>query len=995
MATRSAVYIFRNRFLGGIRLRHIFNPLRCISIKQAKDRIIFELLSEDEQREVPKQIFDLASRHIDKDFDQFIDSDAESNNELPVEPNKEENPHTGNLKDNLLSNDEQLQDLENGEAESEDENALKKKDKKKKKLNYCEKYNFPPGTVQIRVDTDDAAYLVYRLVEIYQKHIFGVTNQYLQEHMPQIKCDISLPNAPQQRERNSLKKRAIFLSHYDKSPGSGRVGKVTFDPQRNKVVSYSTAYRKLRTALDMSDYFKNKWDGSPVLTIGREFHPGTFGKAFGRAVAWEHLIDTVIFRAATFTQIPLFIKSLLSYSETIDRIIFLDYDRSLNFSFDLSLYSPDSSLQMDSNIRKWWFVNTSSTLILSFLNASDQLAKPFDELLIGRYSFSTKDTDKLFDKIKTVPVLHHVPTLKFVGCKFRTFNYPQFQSVCESFQNLQTLYFKNISNVDGSLLLTAICKANCKIHQLSLIKMRFEHAMQAGLNLPKGLVFLDVSKSQFINLSFASFLWGISSRRAAQPFILNARKLRIGYDEFALLSKIVISRCHPNFLEVNFSHNNIPTYNNKRFFDILAMQSRLKHLVLYDVTTDDPAKLISQIITILEKSNAEGLDIGFHFEQTIIRVFLSLLHRCTNLTRLTIKNCAAGNAGLETICSLFQLLQNLRELACDGFRPTPMTPEEIEARPSHLHPLMELWKKIGQSKTIERNDWPTQDLEMAQLKFDPSQRRDEIWIEELKSRKKPKTQQERIQETLEQLKAEESAHNKEAFAKEKSKANKNRYGGDRNDSSSDYEYEDNEHPLGDPLKSDNKGVQNDSSSDYASDDEKNRQQFSFKDLSGPRSINSFKNANFAGPKTFNPFGMGKNASRSPKNANVSGPKSLNQFKIDKKSSKSRSKASPAPEPKSHNSFKNGIKSSSHAPKDDLVTGPKSHNSFKSGKNSSSHAPKDDIDVGPKSVHSFKSGKNSSAHPPKESSAHQSNNSYKSANRYSSKKPVFSDSSSSD
>ena len=742
MATRGAIYVFRSKLIKGISLRHVFNILRCTSIEQSNETIIFTM---------PRSGNDSNDTNLleyQKNDDKTKDADK----------NKTKN---GNDK-TLLLDESSLDDVE---IESDDDESLSyysdddnhnKKRKKKKSKTYMERYNIPPNEFKLRVDTSDAADLVYILVDILQESLYGVTNPHVIKSKPKIKLDLQRPSKPTERPRHSLKRRALFLSHYDKNSEAGRIfvsGKnKSFDDSAFDIIFMANYHQandknvavldKLKTGLDMCEYFKSNWDGSSVLTIVNEFHPTVFGNAFGRAVAWEATLTTVIFRSATFSHFSDFLKSIVSYSENINKIVFLDYERGKSLKFDLSLYSEDSFMKSDTSIKTWWFLNTCAGVIIPFLRTSHQLTKPFDELAICKHSYSKEDTTRIFHQIQTVPILYSTKTIIFANLKFKEFPYMDFKSMCSSFQCLQTLYLKSMQNCDGNVLLSAIFNASPQIHQISLINMHFESNMQKNLDIPQGLVFLDVSKSLFINTAFVSFLIGITYQPVAIPFILCARKLKIGLEEFTYINTIDFTKCQPNIFEINFSYNYIPVNIIPNLFTFLFTQKKIKQIVLYDVRTDDQGKFIKNVTDLCSITNAEGLDIGVHFELSYIQMFFTLLSRCENLTRLSILNCGAGNEGIVIVHALFNLLGNLREFACDGFRPKPMTNDEIKATKNNVHPLIDLWQKIGESKTIERNDWPTQDLALANLKFVSSSRKDDQWIEALKSRSLPKTQKE-------------------------------------------------------------------------------------------------------------------------------------------------------------------------------------------------------------------------------------------------------------
>ena len=728
MVTRGAVYVLRDKIFFGIRLRHHFSLLHCKIIKQTKKKIQFVMPAFNDVSNIIKirNITNIDQNESDDetDFEAYLIDNLDNNNDT----------------DTLLQKNKKSIQIDNEKLKDD---------------------------FEITVFTSHSKKLAILISNILNDIIDGLGNNIIKK--PLINAKVALPHNDKRKLKYSLSRRAIFLAH--ESPS----------------LYYFTS--KVRY-LNCSNYFKAKWDGGETLTIGKQFHPTIFGKDFGKAVGLEPNLKTVLFHGAIFSEFSKFLESLVAYSYTIEKIVFLDYSREKLLNFSLNLNHKDcftSYKEVDeTKVTKWWFIKTCANIVLSFMDGADQLSHPFQELLIGKYSYNNDDARSIFIKISRHPVLTRIDTLKLISIKFQDFPFHSFISMLSSFQCLGSLYIKGV-NCDGNKILAAICLSSPYIHQISLIKMRFEedtfkNASSKKLKFPDSLVSLDISKSQFVNYAFASFLSSITHVKTRNPFIFIARKLQIGEDEFSFLNPekgyLNINESQPNFLEFNFSHNYIPILDYPFLFEFLKTQTRMQQIIFNDVSTDDNALFANQIVQLCVYTGVRGVDLSVHFEQPMIQVLISMLATCKNLTRLCLKNCGAGNDGLITANSLFNLLDNLKEFACDGFRPQPLTQDEINniGKMSH-HPLLELWKKIGLSKSIERNDWPSQDLAISQLSFDDLNPNDKKWVEKLNSRKPPTTQQERINLLLDQLRTSDTQRRNDINQK-------------TNDSSSnEYEYE--------------------------------------------------------------------------------------------------------------------------------------------------------------------------------------------------------------
>ena len=640
MVTRGGIYIYRNKILKGFRLRYCFSPLKCFSIEQSDNVVIFTLPPPG----------------------------AKQGSAAEVE-------ERNNLLDALM---EDVQLLLDHDQEAVD--------------------------VKIRVETSHSDKLVMVIARLIHNAVFGVKNA----QIPELNF-VTEPVPPQERPKHSLKRRAMLLAHLFVDMGSG---------------------------LDSCNYFQAKWDGGPVLTLGHTFHPSIFGGAFGRAVGWETSLRTVVFRAVKSGHFTEMCNEMVRSSQTIERVVLLDYKRGMSLSFNFSNVSETS-------VKRWWFLNSCAAVVNSFLSAASRLPGPIEEFVLAKHSYNFDDAADIFHFMKRNPNVMMCNQVKMVDLNFLTFPLDEFSRLVNKFNCLQMLYLKNI-NVDGNKLLASICRGRGYLRQVSLLKMNFVQPLPADLVMPDGLVVLDVSKSKFIGVGLGSLLLGITSTETKDPFVFIARKIFVTESEYTEMTHMDFSPCKPNILELNYSNNNIVTVGFDPFFEFIQRQTRMKQLIFDDIVTDESVYFVGKLVSSIRHIELHGLELGVRFEPLVMNILLSTLITCPSITRLYIKNCGLGNEGLKVMTSLLKVLPNLTELACDGFRPAPMSEEEMRNQGLRMPPLLILWRTVVQTPTITRTEFPHHDLMTAQIDIDKLSMRDKAWLTELQQHPQPTSQRERI-----------------------------------------------------------------------------------------------------------------------------------------------------------------------------------------------------------------------------------------------------------
>lgn len=533
--------------------------------------------------------------------------------------------------------------------------------------------------------------------------------------MPEFHPDstIEIPLPLTSRPKFSLERRAIALAHKDLKWGKRLV----------------------------ADYFREKWDGTHVLRIGNTFHPHYYAGAFGHAVGWESAIDTVAFKGCQFTGMDKFLEEIVKNAIAIKTIAFVDYKMPIETEFH---FTGDSG-----SIKRWHFINCNASVISKFVKRADELATPPEELAIARRAFPAADFAMLSNGIAQSVNLSRVRVFKLVDVRFIEFPYSKFEELLRNMPLLSQLLIRNVT-CDGNHVLGSICRSRAFVSFLNLQKLEFRE--DVGFDeTPPGMAVIDISESKFFGNAFFNFLSALTKTKTRDPFILKASKLEMTESEIQALSSFSMLSPASNILEFDLSGQFIAGEACEALFGFLKTQETIEQLVLNDLDSDEPRELCRCISNFVgDAAQLIGIELGVRLPESITnRLLLSLMTK-ERLQRLCIRDSGAGNAGITMITSLVGHLKNLTEFAGDGFVPTPI---DVNTSP-HLtadddyHPLIKLWKAVGKSKTIKRNDFPHNDLFTLRQTLEALPAREQVWVANLKSRPPPSTEAERIEDMV-------------------------------------------------------------------------------------------------------------------------------------------------------------------------------------------------------------------------------------------------------
>jgi len=500
------------------------------------------------------------------------------------------------------------------------------------------------------------------------------------------------------RPPQSIRWRALFLAHF-----------------------YDIHGEQLNTMT----YF-DKWeDKKPkLLVLGPSFHPGNFGAAFGHAIGWESLIDTVCFQNFAPTQFPRMIYSILDNAQTIQRLAFTDYkeDRFPKFGNDHLLKT---------SITKWWFLRACAPLIKDFCMFSKHLPSPVEEFMLVTTPFSEEDFIQIVSLIEDSPALRGMKSFSFVRNIMKPFPYDTFIRMLNFSSNLQTLSIRGMET-NGSDLLSAICSSKSRLRNLSITHMQFRSSIVDSVSLPPTLVHLNLSFNAFISSSFRTLFHLLSRNQCQIPIVFQAECLVIKPSAYKALEELDFGQCYDNISEIDWSGNTMPSEPSRLFFAFLFTQKHLRLLKLDDMSLEDPIQFMKHVLQLMESLQLPGLEFSGRFEPVTFAQFINALQPMHFIRRLGLKNSNTNDNGIRILGSILPNLPLINELVIDGFAPDT----------SQM--LFDLLRLILTLPNLKSCDIPLIDIKKLKMDISNLKPEQKAVIDNLILKKRPTTIEQRV-----------------------------------------------------------------------------------------------------------------------------------------------------------------------------------------------------------------------------------------------------------
>lgn len=484
----------------------------------------------------------------------------------------------------------------------------------------------------LQIKVQNVAAIASVMLRIFSEMTWGCKFAELME----IQSDIHLPDYKvYRRAPNSLMNRALFFSHF-----------------------YNASGNQLETLVYLKKLEEKE---SNNITISKRFHPGNFAESFGHAIAWEASLNTLSMQSFAPTKFPMFFHALLENSQTIDRVVFIDYKEKVPpFNF--------SGIE-ETIVRRFWFMRCFPEIIIKFVEASRKLSISMDELLITQCTFSTQDFFDLVNKISKCQYVKRASRIFLSRIEITPFPFDDFIRLISLSHQLHTLTITE-TDVDATDLLKAISFSQTHARVIRLCKLNFKTIVPPQTFPPRTLLAFNVSQCVFTPESLKSIFEYICSSPLNFPIIFLAQLLDIKPEVYSSLADLNYGSLYPNIGEFDWSGNVIPNHALKDLFAFLYTQKRCHLLTMNEVKPEDGDQFLGYLSKFAISLPLLGLDLSGNFMSHVFIPFLETLKDAKLLRRLKIKNSTAGDEGLAKYTELINSLPDLTEVGGDGFRPT-------------------------------------------------------------------------------------------------------------------------------------------------------------------------------------------------------------------------------------------------------------------------------------------------------------------------------------
>ena len=510
---------------------------------------------------------------------------------------------------------------------------------------------------------DDLPALATAMITILKEATYGIKDIVLMN----VNSEVPLPPVEVlQRPNMAIKWRALLLAHF-----------------------YDIKGEQLYTI----DYFQ-KWEDKqrPLMILGPSFHPGNFAPAFGHAIGWESMIDSVCFQSFAPTKFARMLDCLLENSYTIKRIIFSDMKPKRVGQFAMNRIRRTS-------VESWWFLRSCKEQFLGWAEHSKGLPeKSIKELMLHACPWDNDVWNEFPEIVRRSPALTNCRSLEIGKMAEGTFPVKSVCGIMEAMTGLQKIVLKG-NHGDGASMLAACCKAQSNVRWIDVSLVHFKKALPANVVLPPSVLGLDISQSAFSPDALKSVLQMVARGDRQFPVVLKAVSLCMKPAAYQTLATINLQECRPNLVEVDWSGNTMPAEAVKFLFAFLfTQQARLRLVALNNCSTDNPVEFMKLVLQLVTAIPLHGLEFSNKLDKTLYAQFIGALGSAVSLRKLNLSQSGSQEQGLGALNQLIQQLPNLNELQADGFLPE--NPAAIAA----------FWATVSQCPELVACDMPNDDF---------------------------------------------------------------------------------------------------------------------------------------------------------------------------------------------------------------------------------------------------------------------------------------------
>lgn len=412
--------------------------------------------------------------------------------------------------------------------------------------------------------------------------------------------------------------------------------------------------------IDGSSYFndpKNYY--MRQILINPNFHPGTFGDYYGKAIGYEPRLSVIVFSNFNeeFTTI---LESILINARSIHHIKFTDYNTiAPPFNFEKV---PQTSIE------KFQFTNSDFSLVENFMNGL--INSKIEIMKIKLASIKMQQTDLLnfFDDLNKISCFNNLLSFGLFDLEnehFGEFPMSVFSQFLKAHKKLESVFLSNLS-VDGSAVLSEICKSTTTLYEIHLNRLNFDQPLSNegnAVRLPVNLILADFSQSKFKKATLQSLLELLTSDSEASGLKVNLSFIEPHENTFINAYKALLqANCLPSISEVNWSGNNL----SPDLFKFFGTQSHLKHMTLMNLNIQKQGPFFNLFTQVVKKSGITGLEIGSDtFDPEFVVPFIESLKSKEELEQFHF-HCQPGQIKIGlAISELIESHPNLKDVVVD------------------------------------------------------------------------------------------------------------------------------------------------------------------------------------------------------------------------------------------------------------------------------------------------------------------------------------------
>ena len=395
------------------------------------------------------------------------------------------------------------------------------------------------------------------------------------------------------------------------------------------------------------------------LAINNDFNPGQFSSYYARAICSVPQVETISLQNFNHS-VSEFVESILTSKSSIKIIAFQNYaTEAPSFHFNKL---------KDEILQKFIFYDSKSLVLHNFFNGLQQHTYNITKICLSKLPIQTSELTSIFEQLNKIESFKHLKSFELFNTMIGQFPFESFTDFLDSHEELEVLTLSNI-DVDGTMLLDAICRCNPSIYELHLTNLKFATILKVKNDrgetkfLPDNLILADFSYSLFNYNTLIPILQLLTNNPMKGSLMANFNHLHDKDKKgnyFHAFESQELKKCHPNIIDFNWSGNTV----SSDFFNFICTQKNLKFISLMDMHIRNQKSFFDHLLRVMREVRPIGIEIGCEsFEAELVKPFLSALKESSQLEHLCFESQNEQNEITASLSDLITSLPNLKEIS--------------------------------------------------------------------------------------------------------------------------------------------------------------------------------------------------------------------------------------------------------------------------------------------------------------------------------------------